>query len=199
MEFVEGAAYVSPTRNKSYIFRTLSLVRGFLCTGPYLDSEFVTEEEAPDDLVCIWKPGDVVHPIPPFHKRRTWGVLEGVSGVFVTNTEVQNEPATEPPVELEVDPDAPDDPTDHISLKWYTTPHGNRREVDPNTAEADLPRTLYADLGPRKDTIVKNLTGPVSDIPQQEIGYTDVVREELTWEKKDNLPLAVRWIGDHDE
>lgn len=58
MEYVEGAAYVSQSRGEAYIGK-----RGV--NGAYAlvddEGEYVEDRALPDDLVCIWAPGD---PLP---------------------------------------------------------------------------------------------------------------------------------------
>lgn len=88
-DFIEGAAYVSPSRQELYSSDGDGLyTRG----GDWVDP---TVKGFPTDLVMIWAPGDEVR------GASLWSVI------FRGKAPSEAGPLTEPPVELKVKPDAP--------------------------------------------------------------------------------------------
>lgn len=94
VEFVDGAAYVSQGDGHLYV-RLPAEPDEYGQPDPYRwvcgDRRSLTDESVPDDLVCIWKPGDRIDGKPSL-----WTVIyHGRPGGG----------ATETPVELEADPE----------------------------------------------------------------------------------------------
>jgi hypothetical protein len=79
MEFIQGAAYVSPSRNEVYTGNGDGLyTRG----GHWVDP---STKSMPDDLVCIWKPGDRIE-----YRWPDW--LDGAAETVILDSDAPSTP-----------------------------------------------------------------------------------------------------------
>jgi hypothetical protein len=210
-DFVEGAVYVSPSSNQAFIYREPAEC---LYPGGNDDLIWIGSEDypPPDDLVCIWKPGDQALSADRLYGRRARAMimedhLTGAELEIGQGVPTFAKPPTKSPVEFELEWQRRSRELEHelCPSGIHVQPQADRMVARINYSAISgwfYPTRLNERLGRYEDELKREWVyqelSPGSN--QWHLTGTD------TWYKiplddrhpAEVIPIAVRWVGEHD-